>query len=108
MKPEYGTNADYLTACIARDHPAILTRMQAGEYASVRARLNWSSTPPPGRCLRNGRRRAVTGVTDSGSHGVRDYPDEHTHREPRRVKWDELEEWRAREAPPQKRRRPGC
>ena len=32
----------------------------------------------------------MTGVTDSGSQGVRDCPDEHTRREPRRVKWDEL------------------
>ncbi len=38
LKPEYGsTNANYLTARIARDHPAILQQMQAGEYASVRA-----------------------------------------------------------------------
>jgi len=31
------TNADYLTARIARDHPDILERMKAGEYKSVRA-----------------------------------------------------------------------
>ena len=30
-------DADYYTARIARDHPAILTKMQAGEYRSVRA-----------------------------------------------------------------------
>jgi len=29
-------NADYLTARIARDHPAILQRMKAGEFPSVR------------------------------------------------------------------------
>jgi|GEM_PF-1781432 len=35
---QYGsTNADYLTARIARDHPDILERMKAGEYKSVRA-----------------------------------------------------------------------
>jgi hypothetical protein len=33
----YGTNADYLTRRIARDHPDILERMKAGEYRSVRA-----------------------------------------------------------------------
>lgn len=32
-----GTGADYLTARIARDHPAILERMRAGEFSSVRA-----------------------------------------------------------------------
>jgi hypothetical protein len=32
-----GTNADYLTARIARDHPDILAGMKAGEYKSVRA-----------------------------------------------------------------------
>lgn len=32
-----GTTADYLTARIARDHPAILDRMKAGEFKSVRA-----------------------------------------------------------------------
>jgi len=32
-----GTNADYLTARIARDRPDILERMQAGAYQSVRA-----------------------------------------------------------------------
>lgn len=31
------TGAEYLTARIARDHPAILERMKAGEFASVRA-----------------------------------------------------------------------
>jgi hypothetical protein len=31
------TNADYLTARIARDRPDILERMKAGEYPSVRA-----------------------------------------------------------------------
>ncbi len=35
---EYGsTNADYLTARIARDRPDILDRMKDGEYKSVRA-----------------------------------------------------------------------
>ena len=33
----YGTDADYLTARIARDRPDILDRMKTGEYASVRA-----------------------------------------------------------------------
>ena len=34
----YGsTNADYLTARIARDRPDILERMKAGEFPSVRA-----------------------------------------------------------------------
>lgn len=32
-----GTSADYLTRRIARDHPEILRRMQAGEFPSVRA-----------------------------------------------------------------------
>jgi hypothetical protein len=32
-----GNNADYLTARIARDHPAILARMKRGEFKSVRA-----------------------------------------------------------------------
>jgi len=32
----YGTDADYLTARIARDRPDILDRMKTGEYASVR------------------------------------------------------------------------
>lgn len=31
-----GTNADYLTARIARDNPDILERMKAGEFKSVR------------------------------------------------------------------------
>lgn len=31
-----GTDAEYLTARIARDHPVILERMKAGEYTSVR------------------------------------------------------------------------
>lgn len=35
--PEHGNSADYLTARIARDHPAILERMKAGEFRSVRA-----------------------------------------------------------------------
>jgi len=35
--PRGGENADYLTARIARDNPAILERMQAGEFKSVRA-----------------------------------------------------------------------
>jgi len=34
---DYGTNADYLTARIARDRPDILDGMKAGEYTSVRA-----------------------------------------------------------------------
>jgi hypothetical protein len=33
----YGTNADYLTRRIARDHPDIFERMKAGEYKSVHA-----------------------------------------------------------------------
>ena len=33
----YGTNADYLTARIARDHPDILERMKDGKFKSVRA-----------------------------------------------------------------------
>ena len=33
----HGNSADYLTARIARDHPAILDRMKAGEFRSVRA-----------------------------------------------------------------------
>ena len=33
------TNADYLTARIARDRPDILERMKAGEYPSVRPTL---------------------------------------------------------------------
>lgn len=32
-----GTSAEYLTRRIARDHPDILKRMQAGEFRSVRA-----------------------------------------------------------------------
>jgi hypothetical protein len=32
-----GDSADYLTARIARDHPAILEKMRAGAYPSVRA-----------------------------------------------------------------------
>jgi len=32
-----GETSDYLTARIARDHPAILERMRAGEFSSVRA-----------------------------------------------------------------------
>lgn len=32
-----GTNAAYLTRRIARDHPAILERMKAGDFPSVRA-----------------------------------------------------------------------
>jgi len=35
--PGGGTSAEYLTAKIARDCPDILSRMQAGEYKSVRA-----------------------------------------------------------------------
>jgi hypothetical protein len=34
------TNADYLTARIARDHPAILARMRAGEFQSNNVILN--------------------------------------------------------------------
>jgi hypothetical protein len=33
----HGTNADYLTRRIARDHAEIFERMKAGEYRSVRA-----------------------------------------------------------------------
>jgi len=33
----YGTNADYLTARIARDCPDILDRMKEGDFPSVRA-----------------------------------------------------------------------
>lgn len=37
-RPDRGsTNADYLTARIARDHPDVLARMKAGEFPSVRA-----------------------------------------------------------------------
>jgi hypothetical protein len=32
-----GTSAEYLTRRIARDHPDVLSRMQAGEFRSVRA-----------------------------------------------------------------------
>jgi DNA adenine methylase len=35
-KTKGGTDPEYLTARIARDHPDILDRMKAGEYASVR------------------------------------------------------------------------
>jgi hypothetical protein len=35
-KGNYGTEADYLTARIARDRKDILERMRAGEYTSVR------------------------------------------------------------------------
>jgi len=35
-KSEFGTNAEYLTARIARDYPEIHERMKAGEYTSVR------------------------------------------------------------------------
>jgi hypothetical protein len=34
---KFGTNLDYLTRRIARDHPDILQRMKAGEFKSVRA-----------------------------------------------------------------------
>jgi hypothetical protein len=34
---KHGANAEYLTARIARDYPAILERMKAGEFRSVRA-----------------------------------------------------------------------
>ena len=50
------TNADYLTARIARDHPAILDRMKAGEFRSVRAAAIEAGivTPPTAlqECLR--------------------------------------------------------
>jgi hypothetical protein len=36
-KGNYGNEAAYLTARIARDRPDIRERMKAGEYASVRA-----------------------------------------------------------------------
>ena len=34
---DLGTSAEYLTARIARDHPAILEDMKQGKYKSVRA-----------------------------------------------------------------------
>lgn len=34
---EYGNSADYLTARIKRDDPAVYARLQAGEFRSVRA-----------------------------------------------------------------------
>jgi hypothetical protein len=37
VSTERGTDADYLTAHIARDRPDILARMKAGRYPSVRA-----------------------------------------------------------------------
>jgi len=42
------TNADYLTARIARDRPDILERMQAGAYKS-RGRGRWPNAAPPMR-----------------------------------------------------------
>jgi hypothetical protein len=38
LKGAGSNNAVYLTARIARDHPAILERMKAGEFKSVRRR----------------------------------------------------------------------
>jgi hypothetical protein len=37
LKSTGGTSSEYLTARIARDNPAILEKMKAGEYPSVRA-----------------------------------------------------------------------
>ena len=37
LGPKGGTSADYLSRRIARDAPAVLERMKAGEFPSVRA-----------------------------------------------------------------------
>ncbi len=61
----YGENAEYLTARIARDRPDILDHMKAGDYPSVRAasmhrgRLRDASGPGDGRV---GARRGVERV----------------------------------------------
>lgn len=53
------TNADYLTRRIARDAPAVLDRMKAGEFKSVRAAAIEAGVVNPLKQLEQGAIRAV-------------------------------------------------
>lgn len=54
-----GDNADYLTRRIARDAPAVLERMKAGEFQSVRAAAIVAGVVNPTKQLEQSAVRAV-------------------------------------------------